>query len=497
MLRFSVYDKNGPAGDWPLVNAHLLGPDDLALPGKVAFRDGVIACRRPGKEAAALCLQHDAGRMGRLMLQTCLLPDREEPYHLAVELARHRIKMFIAKSEEWQMFDLASDHPAMTRWEEARKLFTTALTADDPMHAEAAASKALARAIDATERLAMAHAEILLHKRFGSRAATSAALGVRVWPGRDGKQLREFIAANFDVVVLPLRWRELEVEEGVYDWGPVDRWMEWAKAEGKPIIAGPLLDFSKAALPEWMYVWQHDYDTCRDLVYDYMSRVVERYRGVVGMWNIGSGLNVNDNFTFTPPQMLDLARTASLLVRQFRKGARTMIELRQPFGEHCAVQADSMPPLAFVDRLLQEGIKFDALGVQFLFGSGDSGRASRDLMQMSSFLDRLFMLEIPVLVSALGVPSAGSDAAGGWWHQAWSPEVQAKWVGPAFVLAMSKPYVESVFWTDLYDHPDALVAGAGLITDEGRPKPALARLVGARRRLRKPLGVPRSMKDVR
>ena len=47
-----------------------------------------------------------------------------------------------------------------------------------------------------------------------------------------------------------------------------------------------------------MYVWQHDYDTCRDLAYDHMERVVERYKGVVGMWNVASGLNVNDNFEF-------------------------------------------------------------------------------------------------------------------------------------------------------------------------------------------------------
>ena len=53
---------------------------------------------------------------------------------------------------------------------------------------------------------------------------------------------------------------------------------------------------------------------------------------------------------------------------------------------------------------------------------------------------------------------------------------------------MSKPYVESIFWTDLYDHDEALAPGTGLITSDGKAKPAFARLVAARRRLRKPLG---------
>lgn len=488
MLRFAVYDEDGPAGAWPLINAHLLGPDDLAVRGKLAFKDGRIMCKSRDNQAVALCLQYDAGRMGKLMLQTCLLPGRKKPYILSVELARHRIKMFIAKSEEWQMFDLSADHPAMRHWERARRGLTDALTAEEPRKADRAAREALNQAIEATERLAMAHAEILLHRRYANRPASSATLGVRIWPGGDGKQLRELVAANFDLIVLPLRWKDLEVEEGVYNWEPVDRWMEWASAEGKPIVAGPLLDFSKQALPEWIYVWQHDYDTCRDLVYEYMERVVQRYRSLVGMWNIASGLNLNENFEFTSAQILDLARTASLLVRQSRKGARTMIELRQPFGEHGAGKRRSIPPLTFVDQLVQGGVKFDAVGVQLLFGQRRFGRASRDLTQISSLLDRFFLLEIPVLVSALGVPSRPVDDDGGWWHGPWSPELQARWIARIFPVAMSKPFVESIFWTDLFDHPEAVLPAAGLIDESGQPKPAFSRLIGMRKRLRKPLG---------
>ncbi|HWB20551.1 MAG TPA: hypothetical protein VG711_09645, partial [Phycisphaerales bacterium] len=169
MLNFAVYDKDGPAGSWQVVNAHLVGAEDAPMRGEVAFEKGLIKCRKRGSQAAALCLQYDAGPMGVLMLQTCLLPDRDRPYVLSVELARHRIKSFIAKSEEWQMFDLAADHPAMVLWEEARRLLTQALVLEDPLRADRAARSALVRGIDASERLAMAHAEILLHRRYGQR----------------------------------------------------------------------------------------------------------------------------------------------------------------------------------------------------------------------------------------------------------------------------------------------------------------------------------------
>ena len=165
-----------------------------------------------------------------------------------------------------------------------------------------------------------------------------------------------------------------------------------------------------------------------------------------------------------------------------------MIELREPFGEYAATNADALLPIAYVDRLIQEGIKFDALGVQMLFGQSGDGRAARDLMQISSMLDRYFTIEIPILISALGVPSEPLRGEGGWWHESWSPEVQSRWVGRMFAVAMSKPFVESVFWSDLFDHAEGRLPMAGLLTSDGRPKPAFSRLIKARRRLRKPLG---------
>ena len=95
------------------------------------------------------------------------------------------------------------------------------------------------------------------------------------------------------------------------------------------------------------------------------------------MWNVASGLNINENFQFTQEQMLDLSRMATLLVRQARRGARTMIEITQPFGEHVAGSQDSIHGLSFIDRLVQEGIRMDAVGVQLLFGQAGKGLAMR------------------------------------------------------------------------------------------------------------------------
>ncbi len=488
MPRFLAFDDNGPASDWHLAGAHLIGADECSLRGRVDFSDGQVICHPPKSRTSGLAIPFEAGGMGQLMLHTCLLPDREKPYLLAVELARHRIKMFVTKSEEWQMLDLSDEHPAMQLWEQARCEFTKALTTDDAFEADQLARVALAYGIEATERLALAHADILLHRRFLDKPAASSTLGIEIWPGRDSPALKEVIKRDFDVLCIPLRWRDLAASEEQYNWAPFDRWIEWAESTGKPVIAGPLLDFSKRSLPDWMYVWQHDYQTCRDLAYDHVARVLERYASKVAIWKIASGINVNSNFDFTEDQMLDMVRMAHLAVRQGRKGARSMVELTQPFGDHVSFRKHSVEPITFVDRLNQEGIRVDTVGVQFLMGSGRPGQYTRDLMQLSAMLDRFFLMETRVIISGMGSPSGLASETGGHWHEGWTPDVQALWAARMFAMVMSKPFVESIVWNNLYDYRGAALPLGGLFDDSGHAKPAYARLIGMRKRLKKPLG---------
>lgn len=507
MLQFKVFDDIGTRACFELKGAHLLLRDDVAIRGEVTLRDSpslsggsaggsggrLIRCRRRGTDPVALAIVHDAGRMGRLMLHTTLLPDREEPYLLALELARQRIKQFIAKSEEWQMFDLAPEHSAMRLWEEARHHFTLAINDLDPVAADGHAKRSLEAGVDASERLALAHAEILLHRRFGMRAASSTTLGIGVHPGRFDPPQQQLISKEADVVVVPLTWRELQVGEKRYDWDRTDRLMAWAHGQNKPIVTGPLLEFTTRAMPPWMEVWKHDFDTCRDLVYDHVAKVVERYRGVVGIWNLAAGLNVNPIFPFTSEQTIALLRTAGVLVRQLRRGGRTMVEVSHPFGEHTAFNRDSISPIAWLDQVVQEGLQLDCIGVRVHFGGTTPDLAARDLMQVSAILDRLLPFETPVMLTGLAVPSMPPDdptsSQTSWWHSGWSERTQARWISKLVSIALSKPFVEAVFWGDLLDRPELEVQSGGLISQSGEAKAALAALVTARRRLRKPIGL--------
>ncbi|MDG2424337.1 MAG: hypothetical protein P8M22_10195 [Phycisphaerales bacterium] len=487
MLQFAVFDDSGPASDWPLHNARLLDRDDVVVPGEIEFADGLITCNRRGVRPTALSLLHDAGPSGHLALQTCLLPHREAPYILNVELARHRIAIFLAQAEAWQMH-LSAEHPSMAMVEKARHIFTRAMVTRDPQQASAFGREALELAMEASEHLALAHAEILLHRRFEERPASRATFGTSIWPQRDGKALRDFVSQQFALVRIPMEWGLICPKEGVYDWSSVDRWMEWAIEAKRMVIAGPLLNFAPGQMPAWLDPCRKDFGSLCDRAYDHVQAVVQRYGDNIGMYSIISGVNTNLDYQLTLKQMSDLVRTLALVIRQGHRGRRVMVELSHLWGEYLADAREGVPPIVFIEQLLQAGIRLDAIGLRMLFGDSRSGLVTRDLLEISRHVDRFLHLEPKLIISGLGVPDDVCDPAAGWWHSPWSRECQSRWGGQIIPLLLSKPFVEAVVWSDLYDHEQTLPTGSGLLTDGGQPKPVLKKMASLRQRLMRPLG---------
>ncbi|MBL6997659.1 MAG: endo-1,4-beta-xylanase [Phycisphaerales bacterium] len=458
------------------------------IPGRVTIENGIITADAQGHANFAIGILYDAGNAGRLMLQTSILPRRVKPYMLSLELARHRIKSFLELSENWSLFHLSEDNPAVLRWEESRSIFTKALVCADQNKANDLARRALEISIDASERLAMAHAQILLHRRYATKNASNSTLGVNIASQRFDEPLRALVSNTIDIVKIPMQWSEIEPEEGVFQWGSIDRWVKWARDHKKHIIAGPLLDFtSKDGIPEWVKKTEHDYSLFRDKCYDHIERVVQRYGAAVLFWNVATGLNLNRYVKLSLPNLVDLVRTARLLVKQGRQGSKVMIELSEPFSEFVATTPGSCNAHVFLSRLAQEGVSLDALGVQFLIG-GQGGRATRDLMLMSAKLDEFLHLDFPIIISDFGTPSKTIHEHYGWWKSPWDEERQEQWTSQMFAIAMSKPFVDSVIWTDLYDYKTMKLPTAGLISLKGKPRAVLDKLLAMRKRLSKPLG---------
>ncbi|QDU33627.1 hypothetical protein KS4_16790 [Poriferisphaera corsica] len=497
MLKFQVFNGSVPAASWSLRNAYLIGSDNNAMRCEVSFEPGEIVCEKRDSGACALALQHRVGDLGEMTLQTCLLPEREEPYLLTLELARHRLMTLYTKLEDWAMFDLEEDHAVTKRTEFAKQRFIEAISLqhDEPAKADQLAFESLMASIDGTEELALAHSELLLNKRVSTSSLPAAPITCRVNHDEAHEKLRGGVSKHFDMVYVPTPWKTVAPEENVFKWNKVDSWTDWARSIGKPIMAGPLISFDPANLPDWIYIWEHDYDTVRDLVYEHVERMVMRYRDSVTVWNVISGLHVNSHFTFNFEQLMDLTRMTTMLVKKLQPNVKVMVELRQPFGEYFAKSPRSIPTLMYADLLVQSGINFDLLGLKFPMGQAVAGQYTRDLMQISNMMDAFSHFGKPLALT-VGVPSEPVtqmmiasndndevDANSGYWRRPWSQTVQSHWLEAVYQIALSKPFVETVVWDALVDHPEIELPLSGLIDEELQPKAGLQRLIGFRKQI--------------
>jgi hypothetical protein len=475
MLRFRVFRDGKVPDDFDLSTAYLVGVDGVPVRGEFTYVNGEIQCRKRAGGPAALNCLWETKTFGSIMLETTRLPEREEPYLLNLELARGRMMRVLQKREDWGLFDIAEAQAVNEKAGGCRDLIVEAMMhMDEPLVAADFSDKCLAAALPMSEQTALTHADLLLLRRISTKNFPRSAFGTRVDPAVPTEAYRRIFTPNSDFVMLPMKWRTLEPQEQAFDWVGTDEWVDFLHRRAKmPIVAGPLVYFHESCIPDWLYIWEHDYETVRDLLYEHINRVVGRYSQQVLLWNVLSGLHVNAQFSFTFDQLMDLTRMAVGLVKKINPNARTMIEITQPWGEYYANNQRSIPPLLYAEMVVQGGISFDVFGLQLRFGVPRDGCWQRDLFQISSMLDRFAPLGKPLMLSGLQVPSQPADAAGGAagvWRKPWTEQLQSKWLEAVTDIALSKPFVEAICWHELSDTASRTMPFGGLIGADLTPK---------------------------
>jgi hypothetical protein len=223
------------------------------------------------------------------------------------------------------------------------------------------------------------------------------------------------------------------------------------------------------------------------MAYEYVRKVVGRYRRRITVWNVVAGLHTNSAFTLSFEQIIELTRLLVAEVKTIQPSARTLITITQPYGEYHSRGSTSVPPMLYAEMVAQAGINFEAFGLEVEHGVPARGGYTRDLFQFSCMLDRFSTIGRPVFLTALGspgrhTPDPGDRSEGkldpalaGRWKRPWDPQLQADWLDIVYKLALSKPFVESIAWGNLSDSHTTLPAG-GLLDDMLKPKPGFAKL---------------------
>ena len=241
------------------------------------------------------------------------------------------------------------------------------------------------------------------------------------------------------------------------------------------IGAGPLLRFTRDHLPEWLLNAGVGFEKIRELAYQFVSKVVTRYAGVVHRWYAISGLNAYNQFNFTFEEILEMTRAANMAVRAAGSRAVRIIEVSCPWGEYYATVTNSIPPFVYMDMVVQGGTSFDAFALQMRFGKDETGMHLRDMLQISSVLDCFAPISKPLHITDVEIPSAPGKGpfdgeVAGLWHHPWDPARQSQWLERFYRIALSKPFVEAINYGHLADDDGGSIANSGLLTTDGQVK---------------------------
>ena len=282
----------------------------------------------------------------------------------------------------------------------------------------------------------------------------------------------------FDTVSIPVRWREIETENGKYDWQSLDRWVTWAAENGRRISMGPLLRLDAYYLPEWIYLLQNRTEVLRKSVFEFIQEIVKRYRDHVDLWQCTSGLNLPGESGLDSDERVQLAVIAVKAVSEISSNKPIVMRFDQPWGEHLIANELEFSAFQFADSLIGAKIGLSGLGIDFHFGYWPGGSLNRDSLQFHLMLQRWSMFELPLLIG-FAVPHSSLDSNDNYSDSLLrtdqylpTPLTQAAELERLLSVAVTAPYVHGIAYSAFFDHDSLATPLAGLIDDSGFPRPA-------------------------
>lgn len=478
-MKFQVFKKGVLVNDFDLSSAYMFGADGIPFRdlSKISFKDGIIKCKKRTAESAGLVLLWPVDGFGRVLLSMTRLPDRKRPYILNLELARARLMQITLKREDWTLFEEANSFADLAH--KAQGLFIGALQSiTEPAKASMLADESLKKAMVFSEKLAAKHAEQYLGVKLANKSLSRHYLGCQIAPElSQNEKYRKRFLEMFGFATIPVSWAKIQPQKSQFDFSSIDRCMEMLSGQRLAIAAGPLLCFGESYLPDWLMKGNFEFEKIREVAYEFVSSIVSRYSKSIHAWRVISGINAYNHFKFNFEQVMEMTRTACLATRIADAQSRKIIEIMQPWGEYYVTNRESIPPLVYSDMVIQSGIRFDAFGLQLHFGRDQAGLQVRDMMQISSRLDTFAGLAKPVHITGVAVPGQRENdsrgvQAGGVWHKEWDQSVQSEWISQFYKIALGKPFVNSITYSNFADGNNMVIPSSGLLTKDIEPKKA-------------------------
>src|SRR5262245_23221218 len=464
------------------------GYDQTPVPTIVRTEDGKLIVERNVNESGYLMIPWPVEHFGTLVVSTATLRDREEPYRLLVELARGKLNHVRCMTAEWQAIGLVTQPEYDRTLTEISRLFARAVLAPTPGEADLIATRVLEKSHELADQLARDYIEQALFTRHEEEGRIATRFSARFTRMPTGEALMEY-TRTFNATNISFRWRDVEPVESQYDWSEPDAAIAAARAAGLPVTIGPVIDLAPGMLPTWAAGWESDLPALAAFMCDYLETAVNRYKDDVKRWIVCGGFNQADSLGLDDDDRLRLAYRLFEAVRQIDPNLELVLSVAQPWGDYLVSEDQTISPITFPDDLVRAGVRLAGVELEIRCGTRPRGSLPRDLLDTARMLDLFGLLGLPLEVvlsmpSANGMDRFAADHGQSVWTPTWrtgpSPESQAEWGASMTALALCWLAVRVVTWDHWSDANPHMIPWSGVLDENGKPKPLLARLQALR-----------------
>jgi len=347
-----------------------------------------------------------------------------------------------------------------------------------------------ARSAMASLRESMHAGELLVYEHARSRIAASPARpGFRFgcaaleYP-RKGERYAELFSALLNFATLPFYRGGVEPQEGVRDFGQIERTLEWTTRDGLEAKGHPLVYFEHSGLPRWLR--EKTYQQAKAAHREYLLDVVSRFRSHIRIWDvINEAHDWANDLHYDPDQLIEMTRLAADATGEANPDALRIVNSCCTWSEYVARGRTHYSPigrpgrsvLRYLRDVIAAGVDFEVVGVQMYY-------PAQDMFEIDRQLERFCALGKPVHVTELGVSSSpepqqyyreSRKPSPHYWHgRPWSESEQADWIEAFYTLCYSKPGIEAVSWWSFCE--PSFVPHSALVREDLEPKEGYRRL---------------------
>jgi hypothetical protein len=490
VLKFQLTSPDSASRLPDLRKAYMTGLDRTPSRLGVELRAGMMACHRETSESGRLFVPWPVEGHGTPIVGTATLVERPESYNLAVELARGKLNDVRNQCADWQQMGLLTPPEMDQELTRSQRAFIRAATTRDDVEASYSAAQAsLSAAWRAGDMLVDAYTSQVLQTRLAAAPQLPTFLGC-VAEG-DPRQVpwSTELSQAVNSIQVGCTWRNVAPEESQYSWDEFDAQVTWCRRHRLDLQAGPLLEFRPNALPDWIWLWEGDFETILGLVTDFVRHAITRYRGKIPVWHLVHRPASSDFLGLSEEEQIRIAARAVQVARQADPSAQYIIGVERPWAEWMGSSPFQLGPLHLADYLVRADLGLAGVALEIAPGYSAPGSHLRDLFEFSKLLDLYALLNLPLYVGLVLPSSTEPDPQAdpnvvvetAQWPSPPDLATQALWASRWIALAAAKPFVRSVTWLQASDARPHLYPHGGLFLPDHTPKPVVAALKSFRR----------------